>query len=328
MILTKVNRRTMIAIYTVAIALFNPVAGIAVENPDGLVAKVDGTFLSREELNREMRLVSFKLTRQGRPVSIEQLKQYEKDIRETIINRVLMLQQTEKLEIVVKNGLVNKAMGEFKAGFKNEKAYSANLAKMGLTEIMLHEQIQEGLTIKALLEKYVLKGITVPDEQVHSYYTNNPNLFKSPEQVKASHILIKVPANADQAEKEKALITIQGLKSRVAKGENFATLAQDYSDCPSRAKGGDLGFFARKQMVSPFSKAAFDLAPGETSDVVETRFGYHLIRVTERMEVQTLAFSDVKKQIAGRLQREKEEQRIGAYVSKLKKKADIQRYSL
>jgi peptidyl-prolyl cis-trans isomerase C len=199
---------------------------------------------------------------------------------------------------------------------------------MGFTEETLTTQIQDGLTIKQLIDKEVIQKLSLSDQQVRAYYDDNPNLFRRPEQVKASHILVQVPENADEAKRAEALATIQALKARIDNGENFATLAMEHSDCPSKAKGGDLGFFGREQMVKPFSDAAFALQPGQISDVVQTRFGYHLIRVTERQAEQTMAFNDVKESISTRLRQEQEGKKIDAYLQDLKEHADIKRFPL
>jgi peptidyl-prolyl cis-trans isomerase C len=317
-----------VALFMAAIVLFAPATSVAADVPAGRIARVNDTDLLRQDLDREMKLVSLKLARQGRPVNDEQLKRYEGDIRETLVNRTLLLQQAQSMGIDVKESLVAKALDEFKAAFKDEAAYNKALDEMGFSEAMLKEQIKKGLTIKALVDQAVLKKVSVSDQQVRAYYDENPNLFRKPEQVKASHILVQVPQDADDAKQATALATIQGLKARIDNGENFATLAQQYSDCPSKAKGGDLGFFNRKQMVPPFSEAAFALEPGQTSDVVQTRFGYHLIRATEYQAEQTMAFNDVKDAISKRLRQEQEGKKIDAYLEKLKKHADIQRFPL
>jgi len=317
-----------VALFMAAIVLFAPATSVAADVPAGRIARVNDTDLLRQDLDREMKLVSLKLARQGRPVNDEQLKRYEGDIRETLVNRTLLLQQAQSMGIDVKENLVAKALDEFKAAFKDEAAYNKALEEMGFSEAMLKEQIKKGLTIKALVDQAVLKKVSVSDQQVRAYYDENPNLFRKPEQVKASHILVQVPQDADEAKQATALATIQGLKTRIDNGENFATLAQQYSDCPSKAKGGDLGFFNRKQMVPPFSEAAFGLEPGQTSDVVQTRFGYHLIRATEYQAEQTMAFNDVKDAISKRLRQEQEGEKIDAYLEKLKKHADIQRFPL
>ena len=311
-----------------AILLLAPATIIAVAAPAGQIAQVNDTVLLRQDLDREMKLVSLKLARQGRPVDAQQLKRYEGEIRDTLINRTLLLQQAQSEGIDVKDTAVAKALDEFKAAFKDEKAYQNALTEMGFSEEMLKNQIKQGLTIKTLIDKEVLQKISVSDQQVRAYYDDNPNLFRKPEQVKASHILIQVPADATEAKQAEALAAIQALKVRIDNGENFATLAQENSDGPSKTKGGDLGFFSREQMVPPFSEAAFALQPGQTSDVVQTRFGYHLIRVTERQDEQTMAFNDVKEAISARLRQEQEAKKIDAYLEKIKEHADIKRFPL
>ena len=108
--------------------------------------------------------------------------------------------------------------------------------------------------------------------------------IKKPEQVKASHILVKVDAGADEAKKAEARKKIQEIQQKVKAGGDFEALATENSDCPSKAKGGDLGFFERGQMVKPFEEAAFALKPGEVSGIVETQFGYHIIKVQEKKD--------------------------------------------
>ncbi|WP_319523407.1 peptidylprolyl isomerase [uncultured Desulfosarcina sp.] len=322
--------RTLSA-FAVSLALLLPtLPGHAAETQPqaGQIARVNDQMLMREDLDRELKLVSLRLTRQGRPVSEAQLKHYESDIRETLINRTLLLQQSKSAGVDVKESLVTKALGEFKAAFDGEMAYARALADMGFSEEGLKNQIRDGLAVKALIDDKVTRNISLSDRQVRAFYDENPDLFRQPEQVRASHILIQVPENADQEKKAKALAAIQALKARIGNGEDFAVLAMENSDCPSKAKGGDLGFFGREQMVKPFSDAAFALQPGQMSDVVETRFGYHLIRVTERKEEQTLPFNDVKEAIASRLRQEQEGKKIDAYIENLKEHADIKRFPL
>jgi peptidyl-prolyl cis-trans isomerase C len=317
-----------IAVAVLAILLIVPAVCSSADPPAGQIAVVNDATVLRQDLDREMKLVALKLSRQGRSISDEQLKRYEGNIRETLINRTLLLQQSQTKGITVKDNQVTKALDEFKAGFQDDKEYQRAMIQMGYTEAILKDQIKNGLTIKALIDKEVGQHVSVSDNQVRTFYDEHPDLFRQPEQVKASHILIQVPADADEAKKAAALASIQSLKQRIDKGENFANLAMENSDCPSKAKGGDLGFFSREQMVQPFSEAAFALQPGQVSDVVTTRFGYHLIRVTERKDAQAMAFNDVKEEISNRLRQEQEEKKIGDYLERIKKNADIQRFPL
>jgi peptidyl-prolyl cis-trans isomerase C len=324
------SKRTLSVFAIVLALLFSAHPGAAAEEQPqaGQIAQVNDQILMRQDLDREMKLVSLRLSRQGRPISDGQLKNYEPNIRETLINRTLLLQQSKSEGVDVKESLVTKALSEFRAAFDGEMGYARALADMGFSEESLKRQIRNGLAVKALIDDKVTRHISLSDSQIRAFYDDNPSLFRRPEQVRASHILIKVPEDADQAKKDESLAAIQALKARIESGEDFAVLAMENSDCPSKAKGGDLGFFGREQMVKPFSDAAFALQPGRMSDVVETRFGYHLIRVTERQEEQTMPFNDVKEAIAGRLRQEQEGKKIDAYIENLKEHADIKRFPL
>jgi len=100
------------------------------------------------------------------------------------------------------------------------------------------------------------------------------------DQVEAAHILVmhkESDRSSETRSKEDALALIEEIKTKLAEGETFSALASEFSDCPSGRKGGELGRFGKGQMVKPFEDAAFGLEPGETSDIVETDFGYHLI---------------------------------------------------
>jgi len=325
-----VFKRTL-PVFAAALALmFSALPGAAAQEPlqAGQIARVNDQMLMRQDLDREMKLVSLRLARQGRPVSEAQLQHYEANIRETLINRTLLLQQSKSEGVDVKESVVTQALSEFRAAFDGEAAYDRALADMGFSEERLKNQIRDGLAVKALIDDKITRHISLSDRQIRAFYDDNPSLFRRPEQVRASHILIKVPENADPEKKAEALAAIQALKARIEKGEDFAVLAMENSDCPSKAKGGDLGLFGREQMVKPFSDAAFALQPGQMSDVVETRFGCHLIRVTERQEEQTLPFNEVKETISGRLRQEQEGKKIDAYIEKLKEHADIKRFPL
>lgn len=292
------------------------------------IATVNGKDILRSDLDRELKLIQLKLAHQGRTLTESHLRRYTGEIRETLINRTLLQARADAEGIRASGSQVKRALDIFQSGFADEAEYRQALAEMGFSEAMLTEQIKNGLAIKSLIDRVVIQRIHISDQKARSYYNEHPDLFRRPAQVRASHILIKVSSGADAAQKAASLGVIQGLKARIDAGEDFATLAMDYSNCPSKANGGDLGFFDREQMAPAFTDAAFALDTGRVSDVVETRFGYHLIKVTDRKAPQTMGFAEVKAEIIDRLRQEQEEKRIGNYLEKLKKGADIKRFPL
>ena len=140
------------------------------------------------------------------------------------------------------------------------------------------------------------------------------------------HILISVSPQADETQKAAARKKIEEIQKKVKKGDDFAALAKESSQCPSSASGGDLGFFGRGQMAKPFEDAAFALEPGETSGIVETRFGYHIIKSTEKKPGTTIAFEDVKEKIMQFLKQKKLSEQLGEYTNGLEKTAKVERF--
>jgi len=146
---------------------------------------------------------------------------------------------------------------------------------------------------------------TVTDEEIRAYYDAHAGQFDSPETVRASHILIKTPADAVGSAAEKGRLELLKLKSLLASGAKFADLAKTHSEGPSNVRGGDLGWFPKDAMVAPFAEAAFSLKPGQVSDPVRTEFGWHLIKVEERREAGQMAYEDAADAIRKQLAQEK-----------------------
>lgn len=162
----------------------------------------------------------------------------------------------------------------------------------------------------------------VTAEEAKKFFDDNPQYFEQPEQIQASHILIKTEG-LDEAKKAEAKTKIEGLLKEVKAGKDFAELAKTNSDCPSKERGGDLGLFGRGQMVKPFEDAAFAMKVGDVSDVVETQFGYHIIKLTDHKEAKKYTFDEMKSKITDELNRQKVSQFWAGYSAEMKKNAKI-----
>lgn len=150
--------------------------------------------------------------------------------------------------------------------------------------------------------------VTITRDQVEAYYEQHADMFEIPEQVEASHILIRVDETADETAVEDARKQAQAVYKRALEGEDFAELAKETSQGPSAEEGGYLGKFDRNSMIQPFSEAAFSLKPGEVSEPVKTRYGWHVIKVTNRFDAQVKTLDQVKEEIETRLKQEEMQQ--------------------
>ena len=181
------------------------------------------------------------------------------------------------------------------------------------------------MAIQELVKTQVVDKIDVSDAEMKQYFDSHPEEFKQPEQVKASHILIKVAADADPAQKDEARQKIEDIQKKLKKGEDFSTMAREHSEGPSASRGGDLGYFSRGQMVKPFEDAAFALKTDQLSDVVETQFGYHLIKVYDHKDETLLSYNDVKADLNKHLKQQKTQAEVDTYIKGLRESADIKK---
>lgn len=178
-----------------------------------------------------------------------------------------------------------------------------------------------------LLELKDPNSLIVTEASAREYYGKHLDEFQVPETVRASHILISTestdPNSEPNAVKAKAREKAEELLKEVREGGDFAALAKEHSACPSAAQGGDLGTFGRGQMVPPFEEAAFGLKAGEVSDVVETQFGYHIIKVAAHQDPNTVSFEQAKDQLMANLKGTQTNEAFRKYIGMLQEKAAI-----
>jgi peptidyl-prolyl cis-trans isomerase C len=288
-------------------------------------AMVNGVVITRAHYDKELKVHLARVSRQGRQISDDQLTELKKEILDGLIEREVLYQQSQKAGIKVDEQKVDDQLAGIKKRFPNEADFQKALTSMDLTEAEVRTQIKRGLSIRGLIDKEVTDKIVITEEETNAYYIANPQFFKQPEQVKASHILIKVDPTADDAVKATAHKKIEEVQKKLTAGGDFAELAKEYSEGPSGPNGGNLGYFGRGQMVKPFEEAAFSMQVNQVSQVVETRFGYHLIKVDDKKPEKTLAYDEVKDKISERLKQEKIQKGAQEYVEVLKKDAKIEK---
>lgn len=313
-------------LFFLLIPIYSPAEEEKPSEPPAKIAAVNGVSISGAMYQRELDFFLDQAAQEGRQVPDFMLTKVKNEIVDNLIDREVLYQESQKEGIDVEPQAISDQLATIKKRFANDADFQKALDQMQLSEAEIKTQIQRDIAIRQLIDKQVAQKVVITDAETKAYYDDNPNLFKQPEQVKASHILIKVDASASEADKAKARIEIVKVQKKLQDGEDFATLAKEFSQGPSSDKGGDLGYFRRGQMVKPFEDAAFALAPNEVSGVVETQFGYHLIKVVDKKPETTIAYADVKDRLGQHLKNQKVQEQAGQYIEKLKKAAKIEKY--
>lgn len=294
----------------------------------GNAATVNGVAITKEEFDREFTLIKRQLESMGNNIDSAKLSAFKENVLDNLIGAELLFQESTKEGIKVDNAQVELQIKQMSSRFKTDEEFTAALKGVGLTKAIVTAQVKRGLAIKLLIDKLYTNKITATDKETKDFYDQNPNYFKRPEQVKASHILIKTDTGDDEKKKAEKKKKLEDIETRLKKGEDFATLAKEYSDDPSgKAQGGDLGYFGKGQMVKPFEDAAFSMKAGDISPIVETQFGYHIIKVTDKRAASTVPLEEVKDRIKEQLIRNKIRAEVTSLIGKLKEKAKIKKMS-
>jgi peptidyl-prolyl cis-trans isomerase C len=155
------------------------------------------------------------------------------------------------------------------------------------------------------------------------YYQSHLDLFKQPLQIRVSHILIQTDPKWEAPRKQEARIKIEQILKNLKKGQDFAATAKMQSDGPTKANGGDLGYITIGQLDKQFESTVFALDPGQISDIIETDYGFHLFKVTDKKPETVLAYENVKEKIQQFLRNEKAKQEADLQAKALREKANV-----
>ena len=288
--------------------------------PD-VIAKVNGESVTRTELEDYVRNLEGQA---GSPIPADQRDRIYRGVIDQLVGYKLLVQEAKARKVVVADADVDARIAEVKKQFPSEDLFMQTLIDRKMTVDQIKADARRDMSIARLIEAEIAPRVAVKPGQVEEFYKSNPDKFLQPERVRASHILIATAENADAATKAQAKAKAQQILKDVKAGKDFATLARQHSQDGSAVNGGDLGFFPQGQMVGPFNDAAFSLKPGATSDLVETQFGYHIIRVAEKQPARTVSLEEVRPRIEEFLQHQNRESETESFVKALRAKSKVE----
>jgi peptidyl-prolyl cis-trans isomerase C len=241
-----------------------------------------------------------------------------------MIIETLLTKAAKEAQITLEKGEVDKVVEGLKKSLPPDTDFETYLKGIGFTEETFNQAISKDLRIKKLLKARVADLPAPAEEEIQQFYDENAEQFKTPEGMAVRHILVSVSPKDDEATHKLKKAKAESIRQRlIEKKEDFATVAAEASDCPSKAKGGDIGVVTKGSTVKPFEDAVFSQKVGEIGPVVETRFGYHIIQVTQHHEAGTVSLAEAKPSIVKHLVSKQKEEMLKAYIDSLKSKAKI-----
>jgi len=288
-----------------------------------IVVSVNGENLTVAELSQEVQKIVPMETSFHGGMSAEKIKSIETRALAILVEKELQYQDALSKGMKPDKEAVEAEFKRVIERFSSKKEFAKAIKQAGFTEKLLERFIARDLLSQKIRKQEVDDRVSISDTAIREYYETNKNRYMKPEEYRASTILVKVDPASSAEERAKLKERAESLLKRIKDGADFGQIAYDNSDDMSRIKGGDMGFFHVGRTVPEFEEAVKKLKVGEVSDIVESIYGYHLIKLTEKKEPRQLPYEEVKDKIRAQ-QIEKEKKRLfEAWMTGLRAKAKI-----
>jgi peptidyl-prolyl cis-trans isomerase C len=296
--------------------------------PDKVVAQGKGVEVKQSELDETMIALRASLAAQGQALpDADRARLMTNALDRIVMTRLVSARATADEKIQAKKK-AEEYVAEVRKKLPSEEAFKRRLEANGMKLETFFGKAEEETLVRLVVEREVGGKIMVTDADIQKFYDDNAKAFDQPEMVKVNHILLTILESGTKTEiapekkKEKREL-IDKLLQRAKGGEDFAKLAKEFSeDLGSKERGGEY-IFPRGRMVPEFEAAAFALMPGQISDVVTTQFGYHIIKLQEKVAPKKLALAEVSARIKDGLLSQQIQKQLPDYYKKLKEEAGV-----
>jgi len=290
--------------------------------PNPVVLRVNGDPIHAVEISMVMQTLQAQLTERGEQVDQRELA---KVATQRAIEQKLLVQEARRFGVEADELEVARSaqMAEQQAG--GRPALEAKLNATGSDYEQFLNIIREFELLSSFVEKQIKPNVIVTEEEVAAYYKDNPEAFEAEDRAHAFHMIFVAGEDADPAVLASTRVKAEAARKRaVTGGEDFTAVARDLSEGPSAPTGGDLGWVTRGTLVSPLSETIFSLQPGDISEVVQSRFGFHVLTINDRRPAETISLELASPQIEDLLRTERATEQMGKLLETLTATAKVE----
>jgi len=302
-----------------------------------VIAKVNGVELDSNFIKFEFNRV---MTQVKQPIDVRNKIKIAKDIIDREVVRELVSQSGKTKGIEIPSETIDQEVAALSKFYDNEEAFSAALKERSITKEDLRKAIRVDALARKLLDQQIKGQVKITDEDVKNFYEDNKSQYLRPESFRASHIFIAIfpldkiestPRQELEAKKDEyaaaAKKTVEQVLGKLKAGGDFAELAKQHSqDNGSRENGGDLDFIYKGVFDPAFDAAVSKLKPGEMSDVVQTPYGFHIIKLVETQPEEQVQFADMKESIQQHLFNQRAKMIVQKFLGGLRDQAKVETF--
>ncbi len=314
-----------IRFFSLVLSIFLPFLGIA-SVTDKIVAVVNDEVITLSELDKAFLPVCEKLESELRDDDRKNMMEKIKPkILEQLIDTVLLKQEAERLKIIVKEKDIINTMNDVMDHKKiTLEQFEKILAQEGKSINDYKEEIKINILKMRVIAKEIKPKVTVTEEEIGEYYGNNRSEYEGEESVRLQQILFIVPKDRDDEATQAMRETAEQVLKQLKEGTPFDMLVRQYSQGPAANAGGDLGYVKRGMMHADVDAAAFSLTVGDTSEVIQSPIGFHIIKVLAKKGAGIQSFQEVREEIKNKITYRKIEQKFEKWILELRDKSHIE----
>jgi len=303
---------------TVALCLIGG-SGALGETANRIVAIVNDDIITQADVTEHLSAL-LEEPQSPEPSDADSMAMQEVVLRRLIEQR-LILQEAKRLGLSVSGEEVAKRFDELRGRFATEEEFQQSLINSKLSPEQLKEKIRDQLMVHRVIDAKVRSTIVVSPQEVAAALGTHPELGKPGDRVRASHILIRVN---ERRTPEKAKALVNEIHQQLVKGADFSSLAKRYSEDPHAQDGGAMGWVAQGELLPELDAALFTLKPGELSGPLQTRLGFHLVKVEERRPADSLSLTEANHEVSQQLYQQKFQAAFTRWLGELKRHAYIE----
>ena len=306
-----------------------------------VVAQVNGVDIDSEFLVNEIKAWKIIFQRRGKKPTPQEEEIFAREKIDEAIGHELLFQKSLELQIKISQETIQREIENLQKKFPSREMFLSALAFQRLTIDKLTSKIEKQLAEESFLRMKIAPSVNVPDNQVEAYYQKHKSQYKLEAKYRVSHIFVATvnteeegePADPLDRKKARRIIQrinlqaqakIRSIAKQLKKGKDFPALCLNKSeDEATREKGGDMGEIKLSETLPSLASAIVELRVNQISDIVQSPYGYHILKLTEKIPERSLAFHDVQSDILNIILKQKLEKKRWEYLSNLKKTADI-----
>jgi peptidyl-prolyl cis-trans isomerase SurA len=293
-----------------------------------IIARVNNSIITRSELQRTREQAANELRQQGAANVEQELGKREKDLLRDLIDQQLLIQKAQELGITGDTEVI-KRLDEMRKqmGLESLEDLEKAAQQQGISFEDFKQNLRNNIVTQAVISREVGSKIQITAQETKQFYEQHKDQFNVPEQVRLSEILISTQAGKEQAQDAEQIAAAEAkakqVLAEIQNGVAFEDVAKKYSDGPSAAQGGDLGYFKRGSMARELEDRTFAMKPGEVTDVIRTKQGFVVLKVTEHNEGGVRPLKEIEQQVQEAIYFRKLQPALRDYMTKLREQAFI-----